>query len=598
MDLLVNDKIMGSNKPPKNLTAILQQRDKVTGSNNNIPAFIMKWAPFIIILLTAIVYSKAIFNEFSIFDDDFFIRTNPLVKDLSADGLRKILTSINSGKYQPLTTLSFAIEYRLLGFNPILFHFTNILLHLISTLLAFKFTERLSGNRITAIIVAFLFALHPMHVEEVAWASERKDMLYAVFYLWSLLVYLKYRESGFKRKYYVTGILIFLASLLSKSEAITLPLVLVAIDLYNGRTMKAGVLLEKIPYVVFSVIIFAISLVSKNTDGGLGEVSVASYGFVNRVFFFTSVPAFYIAKLIAPVNLSAMHYYPDMHGGLIPWFYYASLPFTAGIVWFFVKLPSFYKANRAFIKQQVLFGISFLVLTIFVMPQLVFVGPSLTPERYTYIPYIGLFFIIGQCITAIAIPAKKKIVFLVLGAFGFTFMVLTFMRIGIWQNDEALLGDILDKNSDVADCSYFYWLRGNKRLERQDMPGAIQDYTTAIQQHHGYIEAYSNRGGAYFKSGDVPSAIRDYDSSLHYSPNHAMSYYNRGAGKATIGDFAGALTDYTRFLQYRPNDPNAYGDRGMVRLALKDSGGACEDWKKAVSLGNGTVTQFLQQICK
>lgn len=551
--------------------------------------FLLRWAPWLILLLTALVFIKSVFCDFTNFDDDTFILKNEQIRDISLDGLKAIFTSFKAGKYQPLTNFSFAIEYYFFGYNSMVVHLTNLLLHIASTLVVFKIGERLSGNRITAIVVSVLFAIHPMHVEEVVWASERKDTLYAFFYLLALLSYTAYISGGLKLKNYVVTFLLFVAALLSKSEAVTLPVLLIIIDVYKGRRIDRKAIIEKVPMLLLSVGILVVSFLSAQSEGGLGAVSIAVYGWVNRIFLFTSVPAFYIVKLLVPVNLSAMHYYPDMHNGLFPWMYYASLPFLLLVIWFVFRRSSF--------RKELLFGSAFFAGAICIMPQLVSVGPALTPERYSYIPYIGFFFIIGQWVTRYGVNKWRIPLYTGFGVLVLLFCVISWNRIDVWRNSEVLLTDVLEKNSDVADCSFFYWLRGNARMKEGSVKEAIEDYTIATQQFPQYAEAFSNRGSAYFQLGDFYAAIHDFDQAVKFKPTNARNFYNRAAGRASVGDFPGALADYDRFIQMEPNDANAYADRGMVRVSLKDTVGACTDWKKSAQMGNETAGQIANQVC-
>lgn len=557
-------------------------------NSGKILPILQKLAPVIAVVVTALIFSKAIFGDFTNFDDDVFILNNALIKDMSWESVKTILTSISAGKYQPFTNLTFAIEHHFFGFSSVVFHLDNVLLHLLSTWVLFVLVKRISGNIITAFVVSLLFGIHPMHVEEVAWASERKDVLYALFYLLSLLFYVKYIGTGYRSRYYVMCFLFFIASLLSKSEAITLPLLLIAIDIYKNRKINIRTIGEKLPLLAFSVAAIILSVISQHSDGGLGQVSAASYGFVNRIFLFTTIPSFYIVKLFLPFRLSAMHYYPDMHNGMLPWMYYVSLPFAVTVTWFLMKKDR--------LSNDKIFGAMFFAITICVMPQLVSVGPSLTPERYSYIPYIGLMFIVGQWLSGFTSESGKKIAWGIFAGFALMFCILSWLRIDVWRNSEVLLTDIIEKNKDVADCSYLYWVRGNSRMEENSVAEAIQDYTEAIAQHPNYLEAYSNRAGAYFQTGDIRSAILDYDKTLRISPNHAKSYYNRAAGKASIGDFSGALFDFNEYLKRIPGDARALTDRGMVRYSLKDTAGACADWKLASQAGSPEAAQFLQQL--
>ncbi len=554
-----------------------------------VAGFILKWAPWIILLITGAVYSKSLSCAFTNFDDDSFILKNEQIRDFSVDGLKTIFTSVKAGKYQPLTNFSFALEYYFFGYNSLVVHLANLLLHAASTLLVFRIAERLSSSRITAIVTSLLFAIHPMHVEEVAWASERKDTLYAFFYLLAMNAYLVYSVSGYKLKYYAAAFALFAAALLAKSEAVTLPLLLIIIDFYKGRKTDRKAILEKVPMLLLSGVILFVSFLSTQAEGGLGEGSISVYGWVNRIFLFTAVPAFYIVKLFLPVNLSAMHYYPDMHNGMFPWVYYASLPFLILVVWFVFRKSRF--------RKELLFGSAFFAGAICIMPQLVSVGPALTPERYSYIPYVGFFYIGGQWITRYGTGKWRTLLYGAFGVIVLVFSIMSWKRVEAWSDSETLLTDVLEKNKDIADCSFFYWLRGNARIQDGNVKEAIEDYTTALQQFPGYSEAYANRGAAYFKAGDFSAAIRDYDKAIKIKPGNSRNYYNRAAGKATTGDFSGALDDYNRFLQMQPNDAGAYADRGMVKVSMKDTVGACLDWKKSAQLGNETAAKIAAQVC-
>ncbi len=212
------------------------------------------WTPIAIAAFTALLYLHSLPNNFTVFDDDVYIINNPFLKDFSARGIWAIVTSFYSSNYHPFTTLTWFFEYNLFGLNPLPFHLVNTALHVLNTWLVYKLAANLSGRQVTAAVVALLFGVHPMHVESVAWISERKDVLYAAFYLSSLLVYLRYTAQGYRQKDYVGTLLLFGASLLSKSAAVTLPVLLLAIDIYKGRKMDARAITEKIPFFVLSVV--------------------------------------------------------------------------------------------------------------------------------------------------------------------------------------------------------------------------------------------------------------------------------------------------------------------------------------------------------
>jgi len=201
-----------------------------------------------LLLLTTIIYFKSVNFEFINWDDDRNVYENPDIRSLSSQNIQKIFRTAYLNMYQPLTTLSYAVEYKIKGANPHIYHLHNLILHLLNTLLVFIFVFLLIRHSLVSALVAFLFALHPMHVESVAWITERKDVLYSFNYLLSLIAYILYLRKNRSVIWYILSLVFFLFSLLSKSAAITLPLILFLIDFIelgdhfcvrNGRLIAA-----------------------------------------------------------------------------------------------------------------------------------------------------------------------------------------------------------------------------------------------------------------------------------------------------------------------------------------------------------------------
>ena len=225
-----------------------------------------------------------------------------------------------------------------------------------------------------------------MHVESVAWISERKDVLYTLFYLLSLLTYLQYLKTNRKAKQYIILLLFFILSLLSKVAAVTLPVLLIAIDVYKKRKITVISLLEKLPFFLLSLLFGILTILSQKNVDAFNQIST-SFSVIDKIFLFSYSIIFYIFKLIAPINLSAVYYFPEVHKTL-PWQYYASLPALLILLFFIIRKSS--------IRKEILFGVIFFLITISVMLQIVPVGTAHTAERYTYVPYLGLLFIAGQ----------------------------------------------------------------------------------------------------------------------------------------------------------------------------------------------------------
>jgi tetratricopeptide (TPR) repeat protein len=593
-----------------------KQKKKISASNQKskqIPnkefSFdVPRWVLPAILIFTALLYSRVLFNDFAWGDDEIYIQKNPFIRDFSFNGIRAIFSSFYFSNYNPLTTLSYLFEFKFYGLNPLLYHLWNVLLHLLNTWLVFKLTEKLSGKKITAVIVSLLFAIHPMHVESVAWISERKDVLYTSFYLLSLLFYLRYLDSGKKIKNYLSTVLLFICSLLSKPAAVTLPVLLILIDLYKGRKLNTKIFLEKLPFFLLSLLFGILTIMAQKSGGSIKNLS-ASFSSIERIFLFTYSVSFYIIKAIAPFRLSVMHYFPDTHGGALPFLYYASLPFLAIILWLVIKRNSF--------RKEIIFGVLFFLITISVMLQIIPVGNAIASERYTYVPYVGLFYIAGQWIATIEKKRKRDIAFTLLSLFVILFSYQTWNRISEWKNTETLCTEVIQKNPERFDCYYFRGLekcgKGNLQsaildfdkaiLLKPELPEAyynrglvykelgknefaMLDYNMAIKLKPDYAEAYNNMGMVNYESGDLKSAMVNYNKAISLKHDFAVAYNNRGWLYYEAGDSISAMLDYNKAILQKPDFALAYNNRATLKEKISDFDGAMKDINTAITLAN------------
>ncbi len=624
------------------------------GPGRNAMAGFPKWAPWVVVIFTALLYTHGLSNGFTNFDDDFYIINNPLLRDFSWQGITTIFTSFYSANYHPLTTVTNWLEFHFWGLEPFPYHLFNVLLHLANTWLVYKVVQQLSGKDFTALFTALLFGIHPMHVESVAWVAERKDVLYAFFFLLSLHYYLRYIAEGFKRRLYLATLACFVLSLLSKSAAVTLPVLLIAVDVYKGRQLKASAWLEKVPLFALSLTFGIVALLSQSSGGALRNFA-ETHSVVERLFFLTYGLSSYLVRLVAPLHLAALHNYPVTAGGALPWAYYASLPFLGVLVWL--------ASRRSAYRKDILFGSAFFLIAISVMLQIVAVGSALTAERYTYIAYIGLFYIAGQHLAGIYSGKAGKTLLAVVLVVSLAYTGMAWGRIGVWKDAYTLFTDAIEQNPE----HYFaYWMRGNQYYAdgRKDM--AIQDYNMAIQANavfedlyydrgHAFFEtnnpaaaiadynkaielkptmaaayndrgwaifktgnkdaglsdinkaiainpdlaeAYNNRGSVYYETGDVNAALPDFDKAIRLKPDYELPYLNRAAIKANTKDFAGALQDYNTVLSMYPTDNGTLYNRGLVKLNLNDRQGACTDFSRAADAGNAMAAEAISRFCQ
>jgi len=596
-----------------------KHKKEIPAHNNEKKDSYPKWLPIAVVLLTALLYTKAVLNGFVDYDDNGFVLNNPYLRDFSWHGVKAIFTTFVYGAYSPLTTVLYFIIYHFFRLNPLPYHLLNVLVHLLNVWLVFKVTLQLSGKKITALIVMFLFAVHPMNAEPVAWVSSLKDVLFAFFYLLSLSFYLRYLESGLIVQYYFITIVFFIVSLMSKSAAVTLPVLLTAIDIYKGRMINIMSLLEKIPFFLLSVLLGILTIFAEKSLGAL-NTNMAYYGFINRIFLLTSAIASYIIKVIAPLNLSAAHYLPELINGRLPLIYYGSLLFLLLILWLALRKSSF--------RKEIIFGSCFFIITISVMLQIIQVGYVHTCERYAYITYIGVFYIIGQYISNTTIKKWRYVTLVAFSVLIIMFCFQTEARIAVWKNDITLSTSIIEKEPDAM---RFYFMRANSEKLEGDIQTALQDYTKCIQLDSTFEDAYfnratvfdessniqlaikdysklirlnpkadafNNRGWEYYKSGDMKSAMLDYDKAILLDSTFSKAYFNRASIKVSSGDFTGAIEDYNSLLRMYANDKNAYYYRGKAYLQTKDTINACKDWKKAAELGNEHALELLRQYCK
>lgn len=204
-----------------------------------------------ILLLTVLLYSNSLDSEFINYDDNVYITGNNYIKNFSAEGFTDIIKAYSKDEL-PLTLISFTIDYKFFGLNPVPYHIENLIFHLINILLVFLLIKKLSKRPVVALIASLLFAIHPLRTESVVWSAERKDMLVTLFFLSSVIFYINYITSGYKLKWLIFSLILSMLAILSKFTALTIPFVLFLADYYYSRKFTLKVILEKIPFFHFA----------------------------------------------------------------------------------------------------------------------------------------------------------------------------------------------------------------------------------------------------------------------------------------------------------------------------------------------------------
>ncbi|MCX6250437.1 MAG: tetratricopeptide repeat protein [Bacteroidetes bacterium] len=555
-----------------------------------------------ILLFTFVLYLSSLKNGFIDWDDPMYILENPYIKHLTPASVARIFAGLYNGNYHPLTTLTWAVEYSIAGKSSLLYHIDNLGLHVLNVLLVFRFIKGIAGNRYLAAIVAFWFGIHPMHVESVAWISERKDLLYSLFFLLSMITYLKYLHhsslsnedplrSGKKRKkYYFLTILFFLLSLLSKSAAVVLPLAMLLIDYLVKRKWSSTVFIEKIPFFILSLVFGLLALYSQksgiHTDIGLILPFRERFFILNYGFFR------YLTMLFFPYGMSVLHPYPvpGDDGFAAP--VYLSLFFNLiiiGLVLFSMKY-----------SRKHFFGFLFFIVTIILVLQILPVGGTYISERYTYIPYIGLFYILVSVMQFLwqrkpGTDGLKIVLFVIVLAISSEFIWITNDRIRIWNNSETLWTDAISKYPDYFQS---YLFRGLQRNKNRNPDGALADFTSYIRIKADNPMVYHERGNIYFNKNKYDSAFIDYNIALLLDPTMQEAYNNRGVIKGIRGDIKGAIADFNKAIKLDPVYVHAFRNRGYAWMKINDSKAAIYDWLKAANLGDTVSMNYIKKYNK
>ncbi len=481
----------------------------------------------LLILVTAITYFPALENGFLYqWDDGKYIVENPFIRDISLKGIINIFTHQYFTNYHPVTTLCYAIEFKLFGLNPVFYHLINVLLHISNSVILFLLIFNIANRKDIAFIISVLFAVHPMQVESVAWISELKDVLYTFFYLFGLLFYLKYIYDQKNKLNYFLVLIFFVLSLLSKPTAITFPLILFIIDYVCERQMSKHLFTEKIPYFLIALLMGLIAVYTHTTDKDIAQY-INLHSIMNGCFISCYSFLFYIFQLLIPYKLSAIHYFPVHHTAVLPLIYYCSPVIIFLSFWVFYK---FFRHNRMMLSCMLFF-----IFNIIWFLKIIPYGTAMAAERYTYMASIGIYGIIAGVYYYLfsGIKKIKPHLFSILTIYILILSVFTFNRIKYWKNEITLFSDVIMKYPEHDKA---YVIRGNARARENDLAGAIDDYSKAIQLNKLYVKSFLLRGNAYKKQNKLTEAISDYSYAISIDSAYYSAWYNRALVYLSMGD--------------------------------------------------------------
>lgn len=549
----------------------------INNSNDSILG-INKWSLWILGILSLIffVYLPLHQNGFLVsWDDNRYVIDNPHIKTLIFNSFIQSFSIYYDGHYHPFTLISLALDHQFYGLNPKGYHATNLILHIINTFLVFWFVFLLfeKKNRIIPLITAFLFGVSTMQVESVAWASERKNLLFAVFFLLSLIFYLRYIKTN-RTWIYVIALVLFVFSLLSKVMALPLSITLFLVDYFLNRNLiSRKVVLEKIPFILVAIIFGIVAILAQKSSWG-DQLSQEHYSFFERVLFSGYAFVVYIIKLIIPYKLSGFYPYPNDAGGLI---FFRNVIF--GLLSIGLVIGAFYFRKKVKIFT---FGLLFFCINIFLLLKTFDVpaGDYIMADRYVYISSIGIFILIASGYNHLISKSVllKRIGISLLVVYVLFLSLQTFNRVPVWKDDITFYTDIISK---YPSAELAYTNRGALRKENHQYTKALADFNKAIQLGKKDFKAFANRAAVYSDLGQFDKAVTDYKKATSLNTGNPDLLANYGFTQLQTGDFNGAIKTLTESINIQSINPEAYSNRGTARFSMGDFKGAIADYDKA-----------------
>jgi protein O-mannosyl-transferase len=566
-----------------------------------------------LVMAVGLFYLPVLGNDFVNYDDRQTIVENPFIKSLDFASLKWMFTTNFQGYWVPLTWLSLALNVQMGGLNPDVFHLTNVFLHVLDTLLVFlvclkvlglarkpgaqqsptlryedtkndikgKNEQENIGNKTipqvyeipTALITALLFGLHPIHVESVAWAWERKDVLYTLFYLSAILVYLDYVTGAGRKQIKLFACLgLYLLSLAAKPMAVTLPLVFLVLDFWPLARLRGNikrVLIEKIPFFVLALLIALVTRVQMAQTQGINE---------NLPFWLSASNAFhsmifYLWKMAVPLNLSPFYPFPPVLDSL---YYQKNL--MAALLVALISLVCFY-----YRKKAPWLPAAWLYYFISLAPVLGFiqVGSYSAADRYTYLPSLGIF-----------LPLSAGLVWLLskrswlLGMFYVALTLLlgitTVKQIEVWRNSETLWQRVVEAYPGANPNALTNL--GALYLEKRQVDLALNLLKRAAVIPPPLAFTHDELGSALMFKNEVEEAVKEFRYALAIDPNYIQSHVNLWKVYEHMGKHEEAAEQMRLALEKAPNVAGNYTNLGVSCCFLKKYKEAEAAFQKALAL--------------
>lgn len=528
-------------------------------------------------------YFTALDNAFTNWDDQGYVYENPLVTNFDFSQIKEIFGTLNiAGNYHPLTILSLGINHYFLGPEPFGFILVNILLHILNAWLIFRIVLLLRLPILSAWGAALLFLLHPLHVESVAWISERKDVLYTLFWLLSWMYYIRWRSAPKSSPaLYLLGLVFFLLSCLSKGMAITLTGVIVLTDimLNQSKTDWKNPMnwLHYLPWIGISVVFGVVAIMAQKAQGTIIEKS--AYNAIESILLVCYGYTFYLIRMVLPWGLAAFYPYPADAGKVFPAEVYIApiiIALLTGTYFYLKRKPEWQNAARLY-AYSLLFYTGCILIVLQILP----VGVAITADRYFYVSSIGWCIGFGALLQYLNDRMKAQAALSIMALLILAWGGLTARQANTWQDSITLFQNVITYHPRAAvGYNNIGTILG---LERKDKI-AIWYYRKALEYNPRYSEAWNNMGILYKDLGNLDSALFCATRALELYPRYQNALSNLGNIYFTMQQYDKAVEYFSRASEINPNDAGVYLNIGAALQMKGDQDGAGQAYLKALSI--------------
>ena len=526
-------------------------------------------------LITWFVFGQTIHHEFVNYDDDVYVYRNPEVTNgVTLKGLVWAFTHVHSSNWHPVTWISHMLDCQIYGLNPAGHHFTNVLLHTATAFLLFAVLMEMTGFLWRSAFVAALFAIHPLHVESVAWVAERKDVLSGLFFMLTIGAYVRYVRHPQSSGRYLIVCLMFALALLSKPMVVTLPFVLLLLDCwplkriheFYERAVLRKLVAEKLPLLALSGAACLVTLFAQSS-------AMTSLPLPARIANAADSYVVYLGQMFYPIRLAVFYPYTE-----------SDLP-LGRVVADILLLLAISVAAFALRKKSpsLLMGWLWYLGMLIPVIGIIQVGSQAHADRYTYLPQIGLYIGLAWALADLWVTWRPR--YIVLSSLSASaILALAFCartQVSYWQNSELLWAHALACTPDnvVTENNL-----GNAFLDKGDLDDAIVHLQKALQIMPNHAEAHYNLANALFRKGNISEAIVQYEEALQAKPNDERTHYNLGVALLQQGNVDEAINQLQAALQITPDDVVVLNNLGNANFQKGNLNQAISDYRKAIQL--------------